>query len=374
MTRRFMTLGAVVALVALTACSLGEKDAMTKHVIAAAGRVFAEGAATGTLSVDVKVVPAKLPVAPGPPRIVSGASYGLNTAIDFKTGRAAVAYGSDTATAAMVFAGSRVYQRTGIKPPAPSAADLANAAGAVPNLQSLASQGSGPVAVQVGTTGVDSNLRTLTAAAAQAAQASQAATTTTVPVTTTTSTTSTTAPGTSGSTSSALHRPVKIQRNWIALDFASLPKRDSNKTAGSYAISPLVIEGLAFGTLTGSIRSRGTETIDGIETVHSTMNVSRDKAERYLPEKAREDLEKIYRANAIGGRVFKAETWVDRNGRLRRIQVRMRQTLSRIDRADLILTLDLTPAAGGVAVAVPDPKTTAVVQNLGQLIHGSSAS
>jgi hypothetical protein len=375
MRRTLVMVGAVVVLVGLSACSLGAKQAMTDRVIAAAERVRAGGAADGVLSVQVKVVPARLPVAPGPPRIVNGAAVGLVTAIDFKNGRAAVAYdGTNPATAAMVFVGSRIYQRTGIKAPAPTVAT-------VPNLQAVAAQATrgAPVAVAVGGGGVDSNLVTLSAAAARAAQPKDP-TTPAAPGTSTTSTSLFSFPTTTTSTSvppasgTSLHRPIKIQRNWVALDYASLPKRDSTKSAGSYAISPIVIERLVTGALTGSVKQRSTQSIAGVAMTRYTMNVSRDKAERHLTDGQRQDLDKIFRANAIGRRVFPADVWIDPTGTLRHVEVRMRQTLSRIDRADLIIDLDLAPASTAVLVPVPDGKTTAVVKNLGLLIHGAVAS
>ena len=179
-----------------------------------------------------------------------------------------------------------------------------------------------------------------------------------MPVTTTTSTTSTTAPGTSGSTSSALHRPVKIQRNWIALDFASLPKRDSNKTAGSYAISPLVIEGLAFGTLTGSIRSRGTETIDGVKTTHYAGDVTlaelkasfkdADKSVREQREKSTEQLEKL------GLDKFTMDMWVDGENHAK--QFRMRGDA---DKGKFDMTFTFLDYNKPVTVEAPPAKDTA---------------
>ncbi|HZQ84090.1 MAG TPA: hypothetical protein VFA83_04590 [Acidimicrobiales bacterium] len=376
--RRVIAIVAIgVALVATSACSLGEKQAMTNRVIRAAALVGANGGVVATMVVDVKVIPSKLPIAPGPPKIVSNTANGISAVLDFKTSRAAVAFpAADPAQAAMVFIGSRVYQRTGIKAPAvqtPSAGLAAIASGAAP-----ANGVSGLQASATGRAGIDSNIGALAASTvpvptttpAGAPSQPSPSTSSTLPVLTlptTTSTTSTTAPA----SESRLHRPVRIQRQWIAFDYSSLPKRDKTKAAGSFAISPIVFERLILGTLTGSIRQQGTETIDGVQTVHSTMNVSRDKIERHLPDRVRQDLDKMFRANAIGGQVFHAETWVDTGGRLRRFTVRMRQTLSRIDRADLTVTVDLAPADSPVAVPTPDPKTTAVVNQLGQLIHGA---
>lgn len=382
--RRVTTIVVAAAVLLTTgACSLGKKQAMTDRVIRAALLVGANGGVEATMLINVTVIPSRLPIAPGPPKIVSNAAPGVKAALDFKTGRAAVGYpGADPSKAAMVFIGTRVYQRTGIKradrTPNAGLTALATGAASLPNGVNL----NGLSASAPGRAGIDSNLDALAAAsqppatpppppapAPVPAPVPAPALAGTLPIPTTTSTTSTTAPS-----GSRLHRPIKIQRDWLEFDYSSLPLHDSTKAAGSYAISPIILERLLVGTLTGSIRQQGLEPLDGGgQVVHSSMNVSRDKAERYLPEKARKDLEKMFRANAIGGHVFKAETWVDPAGHLRRFTVRMRQTLSRIDRADLQITIDFAPATAPVTVPTPDPKATAVVKQLGQLIHGAVA-
>jgi hypothetical protein len=349
--RRAFAAVAVVALTMAGACSLGNKQAMADKIIAAAARSEADGAAMATVSVRAQVIKSKLPVAPGPPKIVGGVAPDLKAAIDFKAGKAAVAFaGDDPTSAAMVFIGSQVFQRTDLKSAeAPPAAGLALQANQASGLNLPAGSGS------VTSVGIDSNLSPL-AAAAKATSAAPATTTTTAPP---------------SASTSKLRRPITIQRKWIGFDYGSLPKHDKTKSAGSYAISPIAIEQLAKGALTGSLHLLGSETIDGQPMTHYKMNVSRDKAERHLPNNVRKDLDKTFRANAIGGRVFAAEAWVDANGRLRRFTVRMRQTLSRIDRADLTVTLDLAPAATPVVLPVPNPQETAEVKTLGALIHGA---
>ena len=52
----------------------------------------------------------------------------------------------------------------------------------------------------------------------------------------------------------------------------------------------------------------------------------------------------------------------------------LRQSLGRIDRADLRITLDLHPLAVPVPVPLPDPRQTVIVQNLGQLVHGAAGA
>jgi hypothetical protein len=354
MTRARLTAPALLAGLALTltgGCSLGARQSMADRVTGSARRAEAAGEVRGSLSVRVEVLRTRLPVAPGPPKIVAVAATDLATILEFKVGRAAVGVpGDDPANAALMFDGSRVFERKDVKVPAAIA-------GAASNVLSLVAT-AGPPA----TSGQPDQ-------PGPAGQLSQLARLVPVPTTTTTTTTAAAPPSTG-----RLRRPVQIQRRWLALDYGSLPRRDSNKTAGSFAISPVVIEHLVVGALTGSVRQLGTEVVDGTTAVHYKMNVSRDKAERGLSDAQRRDLDKIFRANAIGARVFPAEAWLDQAGVLRRVAVTLRQSLGRIDRADLRITLDLHPVAVPVPVPLPDPKQTVIVQNLGQLVHGAAGA
>ena len=350
-----MTAPALLAGLALTltgGCSLGARQSMADRVTGSVRRAEAAGEARGSLSVRVEVLRSRLPVAPGPPKIVAVAAVDLATILEFRVGRAAVGVpGEDPANAALMFDGSRVFERKDVKVPAAIA-------GAASNVLSLVAT-AGPPATsgQLDQPG-------------PAGQLSQLARLAPVPTTTTT-TTAAAAPPTTGQ---RLRRPVQIQRRWLALDYGALPRRDSNKTAGSFAISPVVIEHLVVGALTGSVRQLPTEVVDGTTAVHYKMNVSRDKAERGLSDAQRRDLDKVFRANAIGARVFPAEAWLDQAGVLRRVEVTLRQSLGRIDRADLRITLDLHPLAVPVPVPLPDPRQTVIVQNLGQLVHGAAGA
>ena len=98
-------------------------------------------------------------------------------------------------------------------------------------------------------------------------------------------------------------------------------------------------------------------------------NVSRDKAERRLPESERKLLDKIFTANAVSARVLKSHIWVDGRGNMRRFSVTLRQGLTNIDRADLTVSIAITSVgADHIAIDRPDPKATSVVASLGQLV------
>jgi hypothetical protein len=176
-------------------------------------------------------------------------------------------------------------------------------------------------------------------------------------VTTTSSTTSTTAP-------TVLRRRVQIVREWAAFDYAAIKDRDRTKHAGSLAVNPVDLLRLSKGVLAGSVKRRGTE--DGL--VRYDANVGRDKAERKLSEEAREILDKEFIANAITRKVFPAKFWLDGRGALARMQVKLRQQLSNVDRADLTITLDLAPAPAPVAIKKPGRRGTVRVRTLGELV------
>ena len=329
---------AAVVVIGVTGCSLGDKQAKADRVIAAVHRTEASGVARADLTVSAAVLPTKKALAPGPPRIASGAAANVATVIEFKSSRAAVGIaGDDVAHAAVVFDGTRMFQRTDLKPLPTATAGVAIGIGGGPasNL-GLLSAVIGPA----------------TPPPAQPAAGTNASATPTG--------------------EPRLHRSAKIQRHWTGFDFASLPRNDETRTAGSYAISPAVLVHLASGTLTGSIRVLGPEAVSGVDTTHYRMNVSRDKAFRLLPETARKDLGKIFRANAIGGDVFPAEAWIGADGLLRRFSVRLRQSLSSNDKADLFVFVNLHDFGAAVTIPLPDPKETATVLNLGQLVHSGA--
>ena len=323
-------LATLVASLSASACSLGNRQAMANRVIDAVHRVEAAGTARGTITIEAQVIRSKLPVVPGPPRIVNGVAPNLQTVIDFKDDKAAVGLaGDDPASAAMVFDGTRVFQRRDVK--VPHDAVTAGAASNLLPLVATAKAGPPPPAAPP----------QQEPPPPPPPPADQPA-----------------APGTS-----RLHRAPKIERRWLTFDYAALAKRDTTKTAGSFAISPLFLTRLAAGTLTGSVHLAGPG--------HYAMNVSRDKAERRLTEDQRKELDKVFRANAIGGRVFKAQAWIDETGKLKQFVVQLRQSLSRTDRDDLHITLELTSVGAPITITAPDPKQTAGVANLGQLVHGT---
>jgi hypothetical protein len=295
-------------------------------VTRASDRLEASATATGMLAVSVKVLKSEdHPIVPGPPKILPGTVNELPLLLDLTHDAAVVGVrGNDVKTAVVVFRGGDLYQRIAPKTASVASAILASAAS---NLQPL-------VDAYRGTT------LNLTGASAPASTSSTTTTTTTI-------------------VHSALRRASRIPREWIAFDYDDLDKKDDTKRAGSFAISPTVVLHLVQGVLTGSIERHGDR---------YDANVNRDKAERHLSEDDRKLLDKIFRANAVSNHTFPAHIWLDGSGALRKFEVRMRQHLTSVDRADLTVTIELDRTGLPLRIEAPDRKATATVSTLGQLV------
>ena len=334
------------------ACSLGSKQTLADRIVKATKQLQASGGATATLAVKVALVKSDKPLVPGPLRILPAELPPVAALLDLRHGNAVVGVKSDDpATASLVFIGSDLYQRippkevvAGIKVPSSAASNLLPLL-AANGTQLLSTQAAGELVTQP--------------------PAGLAVPTTT---STSTSTTSTTVKP------SALRRAPRIPRQWIAFDYSKIKDHDDTKRAGSYALNPDVLVRLLSGVLTGSIKQRSADPAAGQGLVRYDANVSRDKADRRLSERDRKTLNKMFTANAISGRVFKARIWLDATGQLRRFSITMRQGLSSIDRADLTVTIDVGSAGTAVNVVRPDPKATAVVGTLGQLVSSVSGA
>lgn len=327
-------------------CSLGNRQAMADAVVAAGNRALAARTATGQLKIDVALVHTTETTEPGPPRITPTQVPTSPVAMNLAAAQAtvgAVAGG----TPAIVFDGSRIYQHRATK-------SIPSSGAAATNLSVMGAQTSAAAGV----------LAQLAAAAgAGGAGAGGAATGAT-------GSTGTAAAGGAGGSATPLRAN---QRPWLELDYDQLPKRDSDKTAGSLGVSPNLVVLLLRGALTGSTHRVGTDVIGGSPAVHYKLNLGLNEAEHGLPDKSQVVIAKILRANAITGTVFPAEVWIGSDGLPRRIDVRFRQRLDQLDRADLRLELDLTGWGSPVTIAVPGKEETAVVQNFGQLVHAAVA-
>lgn len=337
------------------ACGLGSKQVLADRVINATHQLEADGTAEAALTIGIRIVPGKKPAQPGPARIAAFQLPALSALVDLRNGQAAVGVqNGDAGTAALLFLGSDIYERI---PPKEATAGNRVRSQAASNLFPLIAAGN-PQALEL----ITRRQQPASPPAPPGLPAVTTTTTTTAPTTTTTE------------KASPLRRAPRVPRQWIAFDYSKIKDRDSTKRAGSYAISPDAILRLGNGVLTGSIKRVGVEGTGEDQLVRYDANVNRDKAERRLSEQQKKTLDKIFKANAVSARVFKARFWLDGHGRLRRMAVSLRQSLTNIDRADLNLTIDITKTGVPVAIPVPDPKATAVVGSLGQLVTSVSAS
>lgn len=341
--------GTIVTASALTGCGIGGKEHLAQNVIDAARRLDSAGTVSATVAVSVQLVKSKKPAVPGPPRIIPSAVPPLPSILDLRHDAAAVGVkGDDPSTATLLFLGSDLYERI---PPKDVSVGVKVPSSAATNMVALLAVTS-PSAVQL--SGPGASLLSGTVAGPNASGAIP--TTTTVPTTTTTA------------KPSALRRAPRVPRQWIGFDYQSIKDKDATKRAGSYALNPDVVLRLAQGVLSGSIKRSGPEPSPEGELTRYDANVSRDKAERRLPESQRKTLDKMFKANAISGHVFKASIWLDGKGALRRFDVTLRQSLTSIDRADLRVVLTITGTGARADIARPDPKATARVGSLGQLV------
>jgi hypothetical protein len=328
---------ALALTVALSACGLGDREAQADRVIRAGEKLLATPSIAATVEATVTLVASDKPIAPGPPKFAPEHVNQIGAVINPRQNSAALGTNSANGKNVIVFAGNRIYQRITLK-----------SAGAAKN----------PL-----TAAVPSNFNALAAAMTNQLVAVPAAPGITVPVeittTTSTSTTTTTAPP------SKLRRRLQITREWAVFDYAAIKDRDRTKHGGSLAINPVDLLRLSRGVLAGSIKRRGT---DASGRVEYDANVSRDKAERKLSEDERDVVTKEFVANAITRRVFPAKFWLDADGSLARMQVKLRQQLSNIDRADLTVTFDFALQPTAVVIKAPGKQGTVHVRTLGELV------
>jgi hypothetical protein len=344
MSRRVVALVVTAALaLGATACSLGDKEAQADRVVAAGKRLLVAPSVDAVMNARVDIVPvANRPINPGPPRIAPEGIAGVFTAINAPAGTAAVGIATPGGNPAILFTNDEIYQR--ITPKSVEAARNRLTAIVPSNFNALAATYSSQL-VSLAPPPAPANAATTTSLALPQ-------------ITLPTTTTSTTA------APSVLRRRVQIVREWAAFDYAAIPKHDKTKHAGSIAINPVDLLRLSQGVLAGSIKRR----TDEAGLVRYDVNVSRDKAERHLSEDARKILDKQFKANAVSRTVFPAKFWLDASGNLKRMQVTLRQQLTTIDRGDLTISFELSPAPKPYVVHKPGRQGTVHTRTLGELV------
>jgi hypothetical protein len=120
-------------------------------------------------------------------------------------------------------------------------------------------------------------------------------------------------------------------------------------TAG--LLHPVHLLQLVAGALTGSVKRVAPEPIGGEPTSHYKVNLSLDNADRELKlsEKDRDARRAVFTALAVKGDVLPAEVWVDGQGRLRRLQMRLTQRPARAATLFFVARLEITAIGGTVA-------------------------
>ena len=162
------------------------------------------------------------------------------------------------------------------------------------------------------------------------------------------------------------------QRSWVKLDFSGLDRKDSSKLSLGQFLSPpinpwLGVQLLA-GTLAGSVRKIGREQVGSVSTTHYKMNVDFAKAVNRFSDHEKESVVKVMKANQFAGTVFPAQVWLDDHGFPRRMAVRFRQQLDRLDQYGFTMTIELTKLGAPVQIKLPTSDETAEVSNLPQFI------
>jgi hypothetical protein len=313
-------IAACLAAPTLAGCSLGSRQAMADRVTRAADGALAAGSLRGTLVLHVQPVKSSRPAPPGAPRVVPIATPPLVVVSDLRGSRTAI--GPDPAAPTLLFLGAVVYERRGSLPP---------------NVLAL-----GPAAA--------SNLFVLALAASEG-------------------------PLIPGAPPLPPTQPSKVKgRPWLKLDYDALARTSQEKTASTLGIDPGRLVRLLRGALAGSLRLAGTEDVGGVPTSHYTMNVSREKAGRGRSDDERILLQKEFDANAVEGDVSKAEAWVDAEGRLRRVLVRLRQRLDSTTATDLDIAIDVAEVGQPVQIEAPAKRDVATVASLGQLVHAATGA
>ena len=165
---------------------------------------------------------------------------------------------------------------------------------------------------------------------------------------------------------------AEFVRSWVVLDWAAIDAKTHGRLrspSSMMALSPWLMVQMLRGTLTGSVRNLGTETVAGVPTTHYTFNVDREKATQGMPDKERQIVQRIFERDDLRGTVFKhAEVWLDAKGLPRQILLRFTQKVDLDNEIKLGFRLRLTDYGTPVSINVPKPDVTTQVIDFPQLV------
>jgi hypothetical protein len=163
-----------------------------------------------------------------------------------------------------------------------------------------------------------------------------------------------------------------VPRVWTKLDFASIdPKaRATLQNLTTFpSVSPSLLVRFLKGALTGSVKTLGQESIDGVPTTHYRFNIDRDKAVQGMHDKDKQIVTLLLQRSGFTGSVFrKAEVWLDDQGRARRLVIHFHQAVGRSDAADIGFRLTLSDFGKPVAIELPIADAISTVADYPQLV------
>ena len=179
----------------------------------------------------------------------------------------------------------------------------------------------------------------------------------------------------------------KERRTWARLDFDRLPDEEPRPPQDDLAGTPSLISlvttanpshvlDLAGGVLAGSTKLRGPTTIDGVDLIKYTANVSFEKAmtEADLTEAEVEARSLTHRLLGFREDVVPAQFWLTSDGSLRRMRLDVPQRVNRRRSDRVVVTLDLHGPAPAPVAAPPVPEETVTYQRYGRLLRAAMPS
>jgi hypothetical protein len=176
-------------------------------------------------------------------------------------------------------------------------------------------------------------------------------------------------------------RPTE-RRTWARLDIDDLLAEErpidlsemsptQTLTAAAATLNPAHIVELIEGTLTGSVKAKGADTIGDAQVSRFEMNISLDKAMKELDFDDEEREARLRLIRLLGSRndVLPAKAWIDGTGKLRRFELEFDQRVSRRRTNHLKVRLDLDTFGAPVSIEPPANDVTVTYERFGRLVR-----
>lgn len=189
-----------------------------------------------------------------------------------------------------------------------------------------------------------------------------------------------------GSTIYVRRRNARIseRRIWAKLDVAALDDderplvtRELNPGdvlhALAVAVHPRHLLELAAGSLAGSTAKAGTEDVAGVSTTRYRTMVSPEQRVRVLDlsDEQVAHRDRVHTFLRTSREVMSAGVWVDEDGRLRQVEIELRQQVTRRRENTVVATLTIPGFAGEQSVTLPSAEQTVRYETLGRLVRSS---